>query len=199
MTIENFKNMYPADQLLLKESVARKKNAVESDVVTLTRQFVQEASYGLSEAFEGFSKESLAYVPNRDLFAKMPDALRQKATLHHAGIIFGLSIICFEEALLTRKLNMDVFEIDYNMAISNSPLKKNTSRAGQIIDLTPQEMGAMYATMGKDRTFGGFFETKEGVESIPSVLREIVTGENLYMIRKDILPMFTERARLLAK
>ena len=199
MTIENFKAMYPVDQVALKESIARKKNSVESDVATLSRQLILEASYGLSEAFEGYSNENIAYAPDANLFAKMPEILREKAKLHFAAIIFGLSIISLEGALLTGKLNMGEFADGYNYAISKTPLKRNRNRQDQLIDLSREEMAALYANIGKDTTFNGFFETKEGVDSIPTTLKTIITGENLYHIRKDILPMFNERAKLLAK
>ena len=58
-------------------------------------------------------------------------------------------------------------------------------------------MGLIYQTIGKDKTFAGFF-TDEGFKAIPQPLRVVISDFGaLGTIREKILPVFKERATLL--
>lgn len=200
MSIEDFRQRFPADESL-RPAIENYKDQHSlynsSRIGLLARAFTGDASSGLRDLMRGF-REANATLKPADIshLTVLPDTQAQ-IELHHAGIVFGVSLSSIEDTMVVGVFDCRLFIETYNTAIVGTAFVSGIVQGEDIYALTKQQLDGMYACAKLDKTLCLFFQ-KEGIDAMPRPLGKFLsTAFALPVIRRRIIPVFHERAQLL--
>ncbi len=198
MSVENFFSTYALDKDL-KGRIIKEKLPNMSPVATFAGKLARHSGDGLKEITKKLNDSGTAFRIDQESFQRLSQDDRDKLTINHAGVMFGISIQTLEDCLITGAFDIELWSSLYNNVISGTQFSKMHPKEGQSMEtLSKDHLQTMRKLAGKDRTLSIFFENgQDGVVSMPEVLRNMLTKSGiLSIIQEHILPSYKPRAQM---
>ncbi len=199
MSLEDFKNKYPAEQAL-KAIVEgrREKRGIRgrSLVGILAEELVSDAASGFKLLTAPLSREVVGIVPDMSLMQKLEPSAREGAFTHIAAVVFGISVVCLEDSLASMQFDASDWSARYNLATSGTIVPKSEVMGLPVENIAEGGWMQMLRMAGNDKTLTIFFDGN--MDNMPESLRRIIDRANSGVrIRDKIIPMYRERASFL--
>ncbi|MCL5113714.1 MAG: hypothetical protein M1372_00910 [Patescibacteria group bacterium] len=198
MSIESFLHTYPpgAELVGLVQRKAEERN--HSNVRTLLHEFVREGRDGIGSIERTLKNRGIDVYRGGGTSAPITQAERRSFDVNHAGILFGLSGIAIESALVEQVFDVNEFCGLYDESLRGTALSSVFNPTEDSREqLTPDRWRQMIAIADRDKTFAAFFYPK-GWTALPTNLQIVIQEMKLLpVIRQDILPEYRTRAESL--
>lgn len=195
MSIETFLDTYPPGDELVHLVQQKAEQNRHSRVRVLLQEFITEGRDGMRSTGRKLSKRGIEFHRDGRTSAPIPRTEQRSLHINHAGILFGLSGIAIESALVEQVFDANEFCGLYKESLLGTPLPSVLSPDdGGVEQLTTDRWRQMIALANRDKTFAVFFEP-EGLDALPVTLQGVLYGmEMLPVIQQHILPEYKIRA-----
>lgn len=195
MSIESFfKNNLPEAELV--HLMQRKgEQKCHSMIHAFLNEFITEGKAGIQSVGKKLKERGIEFSRDGGTSSPIFYTEQRSLELNHAGILFGLSGIAVESALVEQVFDANDFCGLYEESLRGTPLPPFFQPANDGIErLTKDQWRRMIALAGRDKTLAVFFEP-EGLNALPVILQGLLHGmEVLPIIQQHILPEYKIRA-----
>jgi hypothetical protein len=191
MSIENFFGQYRGEANL-KEKLKDERLYNRSSVATLALNLAKEAGDGLREYTGKLEEPNVALSLDSESLLTLPQDIRNKIIINHAGVIFGVSIPPLEQCYIDGSFDLEEWCSFYNLSISGTRLSKMKTEEGRSKEiLSKDNLQKGRQALIKDPTFSSLFA--EDIQYIPKSLRNmLVKSQIIPTIQQDIIPSWKE-------
>ncbi len=198
MSIESFLHTYPPGPELahLVEQKAEQKS--HSKIHVFLQEFITEGRDGLQSTGRKLKEQGIEFYRDWKTSASIPRTEQGSLRINHAGILFGLSGVAVESALVEQVFDANEFCGLYEESLRGTPLSSFLSPVEDGVEqLTTDRWRNMIDLANTDKTLAVFFEP-EGLDALPVTLQTVLNGmELLPIIQEHILPEYKIRAAFL--
>ena len=186
MSVENFCIRYPISPELTQILKREKRSEDMSLIAVLADSLVKEASDGLRALTTKY--DSLLDISRED---------RSKMLKCLAGIIFGVTVVSLERTIVNKQFDFTEWHEDCKLALARSGGQLTAVRAKEETEvLSYRKWRDMISLAREDRTLAIFFEEKHR-SLMPQALNRFFDKETVSIIRRDMIPIYKERAKFL--
>ena len=195
MSLEAFKLKYPTEPSIRRmiEGIRADRNRRRSLVGVLAEELTSEGASGFKEltrVLQSSSNETV--VPDMGLMNTLPPPVKTESFKNLAAVVFGLSVVGLEDAMMDFQFNSSEWAARYNLAMSGSFVPKMEVVGVDVEEIPDQKWRAMIDLAGKDKTLAIFFKD---MRAMPKTLKVILEKANFdVLIQESISSVFKERA-----
>lgn len=198
MSLEAFCQAYPPNPELktLLERVNQGRSG-RSLVGFLAEALAKAGGDGLRLLTKRLDQDEVTIVPDQEIINSFPQTERVAIGKHQAAVIFGVSIISIEDALINEEFDFRAWCSLYNLVLEGTPFMKVEYQGSPIQRLERPQLKKMFSYASQDKTLAIFFG--EGMFILPSTLTDILNRppQRLNVINSEIMPLYHPRAMFL--
>lgn len=200
MSIESFLKTYPPGAELVHLMQQKSEQRHHSRVRVLLHEFITEGRDGIQSVGRKLKERGIEFHRDGKTSSPILYTEQKSIDLNHAGILFGLSGIAVESALVEQVFDANEFCGLYEESLRGTPLPPFFQKANDGLErLTKDHRRRMITLAGRDKTLAVFFEP-EGFDALPINLQAVLHGMGLLpIIQQRILPEYRIRAASLVE
>jgi len=198
MSIENLLDPRESAAIIAAENKRiLEKSGATSPVYIVANAYIRNASHGIKSIARKYQRPRQAAASEEDFIKQLPLKERQTVSLNRAGLIFGISLLAIEDALIERVVEPSNIAAEYNFAVSGTPFENAEFAQGTREQIPDDKWGKMIQCATGDRTLGSFFG--EEFSLLPESVRCILlkNSDLQGIIVEMIVPTYRDQVRTL--
>ncbi|OGH18946.1 MAG: hypothetical protein A2868_03745 [Candidatus Levybacteria bacterium RIFCSPHIGHO2_01_FULL_40_15b] len=195
MSIESLLSTNPSGDEFVRLVQRKAEQMCQSRVHVFLQEFITEGRDGILSTARDLNERGIEIYRGWRASGRISQTEKMSLHINHTGILFGLSGIAVESALVERVFDINEFCGLYEESLRGTPFSSSLSPVDDGVEqLTADHWRHMIALANEDKTLAVFFEP-ERLDALPVTLQGVLSGMGLLpVIQQHILPEYQVRA-----